>query len=54
VNTIKCSQEGCEAVFKTNEPLSPGAKYTCREHTGKAANDVRFQNYQFDKVLDGK
>jgi hypothetical protein len=48
---IKCSGKNCMATFETDGPLSPNAKYTCREHTTKGSDTVRFQATQFDKGL---
>ena len=51
MNTIKCSGKNCMATFDTFEPLHRDAKYTCREHTAKGSDKVRFQASQFDKEL---
>jgi hypothetical protein len=49
--TIKCAGEGCPATIQTPEELSPNARYTCREHTKRNEDKVRFQTHQFDKGL---
>ncbi len=49
--TIKCSGEGCEAVYETLEPFAPETKYSCRVHTPRRENKVQFQKHQFDKDL---
>lgn len=51
MNELKCSHTECPAVFKTDEPLSPDAKYTCRHHTKKAPNNLRLQKYAHDRAL---
>jgi len=51
MNKIKCSGKNCMATFDTFEPLHRDAKYTCREHTAKGSDKVRFQASQFDKEL---
>lgn len=50
--TIKCSTEGCTAVFETTDAVSPKATYSCKLHTPRSkSNKVRFQQHQFDKDL---
>lgn len=39
MSSIKCSTEGCENTFSTDEPLADGAKFTCKEHTGLVMPD---------------
>lgn len=61
MNTIKCSgpwngkesfcHQNNPAVFQTTEPISPKAKYTCKEHTGQSPDKVRLQQYQHDEKL---
>ena len=51
MTTIKCSGEGCVAVFETSEPVSPNAKYTCKVHTPKSKDKARFQSHQFERDL---
>ncbi len=51
MTTIKCSVEGCLLEFYSREPLSPNAKFLCREHTPKNEDKSRFQSHQFDKGL---
>jgi hypothetical protein len=52
MNTIICTgAKGCTAYFATTEPLHRDVRYTCREHTPKGSDKVRFQANQFDKDL---
>ena len=51
---LKCCHDGCTAVFTTNEPLHPDAKYTCRNHTEKAPKTAHFQKYARDRTIDRK
>jgi hypothetical protein len=55
MTTLNCSHEGCKAVFLVIDmPLHPSATYTCKIHTEKAPDKVRFQTTQFDKEIDRK
>ena len=53
MTTIKCSGEGCTAVFETSEPVSLKAAYSCKLHTRSTGEKLSFQKAQFDKDLDG-
>lgn len=49
--TIRCAGRGCTSEFKTSEPLSPNAKYSCKSHTRPNKDEERFQKFQFDADL---
>lgn len=51
MSKIICSGKGCTAFIAVDMPLHPDAKYSCREHTARGSNKVRFQATQFDKGL---
>jgi len=67
VNEIKCKIEGCSNVFRTNEPVSPEARFICKDHprnvqlaaVGRTYNEkwdnedaeVHFQEHAFDPKL---
>ena len=50
MNILKCSIEGCDSIFQTEESLHPEAKYICKLHN-KTEQKVFFQEYQLDKQL---
>jgi hypothetical protein len=51
VTTIKCSGEGCTAVFETSESVSAKAIYSCKLHTRSTGMKVQFQRTQFDHEM---
>ena len=52
MSTLRCAADGCMSYFSSDEfPLHKKAKYTCREHTTRGSDKVRFQANQFDKEL---
>lgn len=66
MNEIRCTGEGCLEVFKTDQPVSSSAKYTCKSHVeinrnrvgfqqGERKDEevVAFQRYQFDRRFTG-
>lgn len=55
MNRINCSYKDCQTFIETPEPVTPVARYTCRQHVGKnSAADLHFQDSQFDpRIGDG-
>jgi hypothetical protein len=53
MNTLSCSAKGCKATLSVEGALSPGATYSCRNHT-KSSHGSHFQRFQFDSELNGK
>ena len=68
MNQIKCAMKDCDSVFETNEPVSPSARFICKNHNRRsvlrklgrkftegvddADVQVHFQAYAHDKNLD--
>ena len=51
---ISCYAEGCTASIEADEAYAgTPAKYSCREHTERGKDKIRFQTYQFDDRLMG-
>lgn len=51
---IKCGATGCEKTLTVDASVTLKTTYSCREHTKQAPDDVRFQEFQHDKQLDGE
>lgn len=67
MNEIKCKIEGCKEVFKTEEAVSSGARFICKNHprtvqlaeAGRVPQEsdfkdaaVHFQDHQFDSFFE--
>lgn len=54
-NVVKCvgAEQGCLEVFRTEDAVAPGARFSCKVHTGKdtANSRLAFQTRVFDKEL---
>jgi hypothetical protein len=48
---LNCQVVGCSQSVEVPGPVSKEMRYTCREHTVKAEDSVRFQEYQFDPLI---
>jgi hypothetical protein len=46
---VYCSQGNCSANLEFSQATV--VVYTCKDHTTKAPDDVRFQPYQFDNEM---
>ena len=49
--TLYCQVKGCKSTLEINDLVSPAALYSCREHTEKGEDKVRFQEVQFDPTV---
>lgn len=58
MTTIQCGGKtdgkACLESFTTQESLHKDAKFTCKNHTGKAPDTERFQSTPFDPKLSGR
>lgn len=58
-NVVKCvgAEQGCLEVFRTEGAVAPGARFSCKVHTGKDikndAEGLAFQSVAFDPELGG-
>lgn len=57
INVVKCvgAEQGCLEVFRTEDAVAPGARFSCKVHTGKdiknEAEGLAFQSIAFDLEL---
>jgi hypothetical protein len=47
-----CMIDDCPNFVHVDQSLAPLATYTCKNHTAKAPDSTRFQEYQWDPDLD--
>jgi hypothetical protein len=50
---LYCFALGCPRFIEVEQAVLPTIHYTCRNHTEKGEDKVRFQEAQFDHTLGG-